>query len=287
MLFLLLTILSSLSISLILKFNETRSGHRLVVAGSNYVSAALLGYLFSNGNIALPPLWLGAALLVGTGFVGGFLLLMYSIRAIGLAVPVSVARIATLGPVLLSVALYDEHPKPIEIAGVALGLVAFLLLGIAQRKPAEPGKGTSLNGGAVLLLALLFLVMVFNDFAMKVVQINGVNEGSFLLTLFAAAAIICWGSVAGKHLWGQTKHARSIQGRDVALGLLLGIPNYFSSYFLIQALHQLPASVVFPIVSAAGVVVASLAAVLIWRERPSLLAWIGIALAAVAVGMLG
>ncbi len=285
MLFVLLTILSSLAISLILKYNEARDGDRLTVAGSNYVSAALLGYLFSSGTAPLSPGWIGAALAVGAGFVGGFLLLMRSIRATGLAVPISVARIATLGPVLLSIVIYGEQPGPTEIAGVGLGLLAFLLLGFAQRIPPAADRRSTFDIGAILLLASLFLMMVANDFAMKVVQANGVDEGTFLLLLFGAAAVICWGAIALRLLRG--KGGNTFRARDAALGLLLGIPNYFSSYFLIRGLDHLPASTVFPIVSAAGVVAASLAAVLLWRERPSRPAWIGIALAAVAVALLG
>ena len=284
MIFVLLSVLSSLAIALILKFNETRSGNRLVLAGMNYVVAASLGFLLSDSLTSLSIPWFGFAALVGGGFVAGFLLLMRSIREIGLAVPASVARIATLGPVLLSVLFYAERPGPVETAGVVVGLLAFITLGVAQRQPTERFK---LDTSSLLLLASLLLVMILNDFAMKVVQVNNVEEASFLLVVFGVAGIVCWATVISRRYFSQISIGPTIQPRDLLLGATLGVPNYFSSYFLILALKELPASSVYPIVSASGVVLTTLAAVLLWRERPSRTAWLGIALAALAVALLG
>ena len=68
---------------------------------------------------------------------------------------------------------------------------------------------------------------------------------------------------------------------------MLGIPNYFSVYFLLLALRELHAAIVFPTVSAGGVIAVTTTAVIFWREHPNRTAWIGIALAAAAVALLG
>lgn len=283
--FVILTVLSSLAISLILKFNETRSGDRIIVAGTNYVVAATLGLLFSSPfssvSPALPsPGWIAFGALTGIGFVAGFLLLMRSMKEIGLAVTASVARTATLGPVLLAILFYDERPGIVEITGVGIGLLAFLLLGIAQRKP---GERFSLNPAALGLLTGVLIVMILNDFAMKVTQFNNVPEAAFLLIVFGVAGLLCWGFVFMR----RASHKTVLRKHDVLLGAVLGIPNYFSSYFLILALQNIPATTVFPIVSASGVVASTFAAVLIWKERPSATAWCGIGLATLAVILLG
>ncbi len=277
MLFLLLTILSSLSISLLLKFNESREGERLVVAGSNYIVAGLLGIALADEmNLALPATWSVFGILVGAGFVAGFMMLMRSIRALGLAVPISVARIATLGPVVGSVIVFHEQPGLIQLIGIAIGIASFLMLGIAQRKPE---KQFALDTKAIAMLGILFGVMVFNDFSMKIVQEGRVDKSAFLFYVFSAATALCWIIVWMRKL--------PVHRRDIVLGLVLGIPNFFSSYFLILALRDLSASVAFPIISAAGVLATTAAAILIWKERPNRAAWIGIILAALAVVLLG
>ncbi len=279
MLNLILSILSSLAISIILKVSETRGGRRSVVAGSSYISAAVLGLLLAEDpGAGLEPLWMLMGTAVGIGFVAGFMLQMKAIRRLGLAVSISVARIATLGPVVGAMIFYNEQPSPMQTAGIGVGLLSFLLLKLAQRGRRHDGSHRA-DMGAVGLLALLFVVMIANDFSMKIVQEAGIDFGSFLLFVFATAALICWGRVVIL----RTK----VRRHDLLLGLLLGIPNYLSSWFLIRALKSLGAATVFPTVSAAGVVLTALVAVLFWKERPNRIAWIGIALAAVAVVLLG
>src|SRR5688572_25145274 len=157
MLPLVLTILCSLSISLLLTLNEKRRGDRMVVAAANYGVAALLGLAMAKGRIDLPPEWLGASLLIGAGFVAGFHLLMRSIRSVGLAVTGSVARIASLGPVLLSILFYDERPSGAAWIGIGIGIVAFLLLGLGSRgrSAEEPDDSPVGISAAILLLAVV------------------------------------------------------------------------------------------------------------------------------------
>jgi multidrug transporter EmrE-like cation transporter len=277
MFFLLLTLLSSLSISMILKVNETRQGERLVVAGANYVVASILGVLLSEGSdLNIGWKWALVAAGIGVWFVAGFMLLMRSIRALGLAVPTCVARLSMLVPVGGSILMYGEDPVPIRMAGIAIGIGAFVLLGFSQRTPA-PGR--TLAGATIVLPGALFLVMGFNDFGMKIAQESGVDKGAFLFHVFGTAALFCWLAVAARRT--------GIRRHDILLGSLLGIPNYFSSYFLIAALKHLPSGIVFPALGAGGVVMVTAAGFLIWRELPNRAGLIGIALAALAVALLG
>lgn len=287
MLPLLLTILSSLTISLLLKMNEERKGDRIVVAGANYIVAASLGFLLSDPAGSLEPLWIGLGMLIGGGFVAGFMVLMRTIRVAGLAITASVARIATLGPVLLAILFYDELPSPLEFAGILLGVVSFLLLGLDQSRRDRAG---SLGRSGLLLLGAVFLVMTGNDFSMKAAQVARVDPGALLLVVFGSAAVICWGSILLRSLWRRRHDAPALPAtfrRDLVRGLSLGLPNFFSSWFLLAALAVIPASIVFPITSAAGVLLSALAAVLIWKERPGRPGWIGIAVAALAVALMG
>ncbi|MCB0713774.1 MAG: EamA family transporter [Ignavibacteriae bacterium] len=282
MLFVLLTIFSSLTIALILKFNETRSGNRLALAGANYVVASLLGFGMGDFDSLITLQWVAFAALLGGGFVAGFLLLMKSIRATGLAITGSVARTATIGPVLLSIIFYSEHPNLLQIIGIACGVSAFLLLGLSQR---QQSFVESSQISKVLLLTLLFLVMTFNDFGMKIAEVNKVDISRLFFVLFGTAGMICWSLIGVRRM--KKKDWQQITRRDLLLGGVLGIPNYFSSWFLIRALQDVPASIVFPTVSAGGVIAVTLAAVLLWHEELSRPAWIGIGLAAIAVALLG
>ena len=74
--------------------------------------------------------------------------------------------------------------------------------------------------------------------------------------------------------------------KDLGLGLLLGATNLASNLCLLAALRALPSAVVFAVASSAGVVLAAVTGVLVWRERLSRPAAGGVALAALAVVLL-
>jgi len=81
------------------------------------------------------------------------------------------------------------------------------------------------------------------------------------------------------------------EGRNVLfaqeffVGLAVGVPNLFSSYFLIQAFATLNASVVFPLYSAGSIALIAIGGVALFGERPTRreLAAIAIVLAAIVL----
>jgi len=277
MIFLLLTILSSLLTSVMLKVNETRGGSRLVVAGTNYVVAAMLALVMGAwSHLDLGGQWIWIGIAAGGGFIGGFLMLMRGIKEIGLAIPTSAARLSMLIPVAGSIICFDERPSPLQIAGIGAGIAAFLMLGAAQRRRDNKGE---LDLGAVGVLAAIFTIVGITDFSMKAAQTGGADKDGFAFWVFISAAAFCWLTVAARRI--------PVVAADIGRGVLLGIPNYFSVYFLLLALKQLDASVVFPTVSVGGVIAVTATAVIFWKEHPNRTAWIGIALAAIAVALLG
>ena len=53
----------------------------------------------------------------------------------------------------------------------------------------------------------------------------------------------------------------------LARGAILGIPNMFSTFFLLLALGQLPAIVVYPIVNIGIILLTTLGAAILWKEK--------------------
>ncbi|MFZ0389614.1 MAG: EamA family transporter, partial [Calditrichia bacterium] len=50
-------------------------------------------------------------------------------------------------------------------------------------------------------------------------------------------------------------------------GLLLGIPNYFSAYFILEALKRIPAPVAFPLNNIGIIVLGALTGIVVWNEH--------------------
>jgi len=67
-------------------------------------------------------------------------------------------------------------------------------------------------------------------------------------------------------------------------GLLLGVPNYFSMYFLVKTLNAFQqASLVFPINNIGIVLMSSLMAFVFFKEKFNKQKMIGLALASLAI----
>lgn len=277
MIFLFLTVISSVLVSMILKLNESREGNRFVVAGTNYAVATLLAFFFLEvDRFDIGMGWSLFGTLAGVGFVAGFLVLMRGMKAIGIAIPTSAARLSMLIPVTLSIIVFNEHPTPLKIAGLTCGIAAFVMLGLAQRRGNDL---STFDMKSVWILVGLFCIIGSTDFSMKYAQSNGVDMNVFMFFIFLSATIICSAIVLVRR--------HPLRSADIATGVILGIPNYFSVYFLLAALRTLDASAVFPAVSAAAVVLITLVGVIFWKEYPNRAAWIGIVLAAIAVALLG
>lgn len=73
---------------------------------------------------------------------------------------------------------------------------------------------------------------------------------------------------------------------EAIFGLLVGIPNFFSSKFLLRALEDVLAVVAYPVYSVGGILVVTLAGVMLFRERLEKKQWLGMAMILAALVLL-
>ena len=75
--------------------------------------------------------------------------------------------------------------------------------------------------------------------------------------------------------------------RDLVGGVALGIPNFFSIHLILVALDEgLDASTVFPVLNVSTIALSALLALVLFGQRLTPKQWGGVAVAAVAVGLL-
>ena len=70
---------------------------------------------------------------------------------------------------------------------------------------------------------------------------------------------------------------------DVQWSGLLGAINVAGTWLLVVTLKVLPGTIVFPFVSAGGLVLTTIVAILYWKEDVRVLSYIGIGLTLIAV----
>jgi len=259
MYFLLLTILCSTSIALILKYSDTKKGEPIVLLAGNYLVASLIGLTFLILNdekiFSIQTLIFGAGL--GLLFVLSFFVYAKAIGYAGTGLATTSARLSVIIPILLSIIIFNELPNRLHLVGFLFTVITFILFYYSVKGNHRDGEG---------VLKYFFLIAVFigigiNDFAIKVFKgwRPEQEEPYFVLIIFASAFVY-------SSMYIIIKKIKII--RQTALwGLVLGIPNVFSTVFLLGALALLPAILVYPLMNVGIILLTTLAAFVIWKEK--------------------
>lgn len=279
---LLLSILSSSVLLVIFKYFDTFKIHTFQAITVNYIVAATLGFLMTS--ITLQPYqiitmpWALSAFILGSSFIGVFYLMALSSQKVGVAVSSVANKMSLVIPVAAGFVLYNETLTVLKIAGILLAILAVTLVTIRKSDALVVEKKY------LALPILIFLGSGYLDTFLKYVQNTQLGEGEievFSASLFFTAAFIGTVILFVQRFWKGT----TIQPRSIIAGFALGIPNYFSIHFLLQALNlpQLESTVVFPINNTGIVLLSTLLAILLFSERLSKLNWFGISLAVISI----
>ncbi|PXW91811.1 multidrug transporter EmrE-like cation transporter [Streptohalobacillus salinus] len=298
MFYLLLAIICSASIALIFKYTETRQTNRYVITSANYFIAftttivmmmtkgllndfsldvdflSAFSAVVNSDNVLLSPassiLWaLMIGSVAGVFFFLSFLYYQKSVRENGVGLSGTIAKLGILIPMIFSIIIWQELPTMIQWIGIVLALISILIVNLSpeslERFDLKP------------TLLLLFVFGGIAEFSNKIYQKYALNDYKdvFLFAIFFIAFII------------STTYAYKKQGdlrkRDIITGFLVGIPNLFSSYFLILALDTLKTSVVFPIYSAGSIVLITIGGFVLFNETIKRKNKVAIALTIVAL----
>lgn len=301
MVYLALAVACSLAIATIFKYSERRGLDRVALLTVNYaVAFAVAGGLLAAGveepvgGLTLHPGLLALGVWTGALFIAGFVLFSYAIRVAGMSLAAGVMRLAVALPFLASWLVWGEVPTGAQMAGLVVAGGAFFL--IARREaPASAAHVVGSGAGQVaahdgwrvaLVLGLLFLAGGTVDISMKAFDelFAATNSRAlFLLMVFGVAFGIGLVFVVVHGL----RTGRWPRGLTVGWGVILGIVNYGSAEFLLQAIARLSGPFVFPVNNIAIVIGAALLGVLMWGERLSTANRLGLGLAVVALVLMG
>ncbi len=247
--FLSFALLSSLSIAVLLRVFEHKGGNRTVIIASNYISAGTLAYILSHkAPIDTAVYYFGAVL--GLFFFIGFVTFSKAIKNKGIAGAVTMGRMSLALPVAFSIFLWGEKPLITDILGLIL--IFFIIL-------AWEGKIGKLSP----ILLALFVIFGCLDTAVKFFKLNfpAVDDSFFLIIVFFSALVWSWLYVFVFTARGQVKLI------DCGRGLAMGIPNYFSTFFLLKALQTIPAYVTFPFINIGTIILSALLGYLLFKEK--------------------
>ena len=104
------------------------------------------------------------------------------------------------------------------------------------------------------------------------------NKDTYLLVTFVTALVLAL-------IWALVKKER-INKVDIIYGLAIGIPNYFSARFLLQALSYMEAIVVYPSYSVITLISITITGFIVFKEQLSKKKIFALILIMISIGLL-
>lgn len=264
MLYLILAFFSSAMVSIFMRLSETKTSRSLGLLAVNYVVCALVAATEAGFGALLPStpgigLTLGLGAVNGFVYLAGFVLLQRNVSRSGVVLSSTFMKLGLLVTMVISIVFFGEQPSVLQMVGFALAVGAIILI--------------NYKGGAGRFNPWLLVLMVTGglcDGMSKVYEEVGPSalSGQFLFYTFFVALLLCLALAAAKK--------QLPQKWEWLFGILIGVPNYYSCKFLLFSLATVPGVIAYPVYSVAGILIVTMAGVLLFRERLERRQWLAL-----------
>ena len=287
MFFIVLTILLSVFLLIVFKLFQKYSVNTFVAIVINYITAVITGILFLNTNYNFNTVfnsnWLAMCIPLGFLFVSIFYLISQTAQRISISTASIANKMSVAMPVLFSIIFLNQQLSFFKIMGIVLALVAVYF---STKTPKAQKTNTNL---------LWLPIAVFIGSGLIDISINATNayyiklpndSALFSITTFLTA--FCIGVIVIIYqlfISKQQTVTTIFKLKNIVGGVVLGIPNYFSIYFMFKALdaNVVSSAQLFPIFNLSNVVLSAILAWLVFKEKLSTINIIGIALAVLSI----
>ncbi|NLA64232.1 MAG: EamA family transporter, partial [Bacteroidales bacterium] len=273
MFYLFLATLCSATIALIFKHTENSNSNRYLITSSNYFIAFAISlfimlyknllsgivkadsflnefkFLLSQESYILSPyssiIWgVIVGSIAGFFFFSSFIYYQKSVKDNGVGISGTFAKLGILIPMIFSIIIWKEFPETLQWIGIGLSLISIVIVNLSsqslERFDIKP------------TLILLFILGGMAEFSNKIYQNYALNDykAVFLFCIFFVAFSIS--------IIFTLKDKARFNIKDILTGFAVGIPNLFSSYFLILSLDTVKASVAYPVFTAGSILLINL-----------------------------
>jgi drug/metabolite transporter (DMT)-like permease len=223
--------------------------------------------------------WLWFALFQGFLFMAMFLLTGQSAQRAGLGYTTMVTKMSVVTPMLVSLFVFNERLDGYQWLGIVFALAAIVLVHLRYLQ----GGATHADYRQLVLWGIvLFIGTGITDANFKIFkEVFGGQASSeaFTLAVFFFAAVTGLLALA----WQTARGAERISVGNVAGGIALGVPNYFTVLFLLYGLKSIPGAQFYPLNNIGLLVLATIIGVLRYKEHLGWSGWAGLGLAILAI----
>ncbi len=282
MIYLLLAITASTLILVSFKVFEKLGIDSFTAITMNYLIGTVFGLNSIHWDIEFTRIyaqpWFPYSALTGLILITGFVLFSLSAQKAGIAITAISSRMAVIISVITGILIFGDKAGIAKSAGVVIAIVAFYLT-FKKGKTERPGL-------FLLLLPLaVFLFMGLNDVILKTTQYFIIGNRDEKEMVRYAATSFLFGFLLGfpALVFRHFRMHKQIQIRGMLAGILLGLLNWFSTFYLLKGLGVMEVSVFIPLLNISVVTLSALIGYFIFREKLNASNLIGILLAVIAI----
>lgn len=246
----------------------------------NYIVAFTVGIIvnktiFSVSETLYKP-WLLYCIYLGILFITIFLFMGKTSQKNGVSVASVASKMSLIIPVLFGIYFFKEEISLFKTIGIFIALIAVYFTTKKNDATIEPSN--------FIYPLLLFIGSGVIDTSLNYIQKKCLQDEETalfssltFLSAFIIGIIVLIYQIIKKQF---TFHFKNLLG-----GILLGIPNYFSMYFLIRALQneKIQSATLFTLINIGVILLTTIFGILLFKEKLKRHNYIGIALAIIAL----
>lgn len=261
MIYLVLAIVCSLMISITLRVSEKYVKNEMGMFMTNYIICILLSLGMMQDKTQLVSLvsrsgslTVALGVIAGVLYLGNFVLLKFNMAHNGIVMSSTFMKLGIVVPTVMAVVVFHEVPRWTQVVGILIAVGAIILINFEKDALSE--------GKKKLWLLILLLVSGITEAMANIYDKIGDPgmKDSYLLVTFGTAFVL---AVALAVKEGK------IGAKDMLFGVLIGVPNYFFSRFLLLALSTINAVVVYPTYSVTTIIAIAIVGVVAFHETIS------------------
>ena len=282
MIYLLLSVLSSVIIFVVFKLFSRYNVNTLHAIVVNYIVACISGIVAYENSIKFTEVssygWFYYSIALGALFIIVFNLMALTTQRSGLSVVSVATKMSVVIPIIFGLLYYKESFGILKATGIFLALIAVYL------SAAKTNDGLVVRKKDFIFPLMVFIGSGIIDTSLKFLENSFVAKNDvalFSATIFGSAAFI--GLLV--LVFQITQENFLFQLKNVVGGIVLGIPNYFSIYFLVKALRSdlFDSSGIFTINNVAVVMISTFFGIIFFREKLSRKNWLGVLFAITSI----
>lgn len=271
---LLLTILFTVSLLIFFKEFDKRNINTHQAITFNYLAASILGAILYGETIVLTDIinstWIYPTIALGMFFVIMFNVMAQTTQKLGISVASIASKMSLVIPVIAALFLQENiNLSAYNYIGIILALIAIFL---AFKKEKQTQK-------SIRIAIILFFGAGILDSFLNHIQdqyLRSINDFNlFIIVIFFTAFLTGFTAILLKR--------NKLRFKNIIAGITLGIPNYFSIYFVLISLDYLGGAIVFPVLNIGVVLVSTILSYSIYNENLNKENWLGIAIACVSI----